>query len=69
MEPRKALFIDYVYDRKIACIWGGIALVLWVISGVVAGVMTSHLIFGLALGAELLAGLTTVQGLIIWLVS
>ena len=69
MEPRKALFFGYVYDRKMACIWGGIALLLSVVCGVVAGVVTSNLGLGLARGAALLVGLSTIQGLIIWFVS
>ena len=68
-KARKALFIGYVFDRKIAFVWGGIALLLAVANGVVAGVVAASLTLGLARGAALLAGLSAVQGLIIWLVS
>lgn len=68
-KARKALFIGYVFDQKIACVWGGIALLLAVANGVVAGVVAGSLTLGLARGTALLTGLSAVQILIIWLVS
>ena len=69
MAPLKALYIGYVYDRKIACIWGGIVLLLSVASGVIAGVVTGHPMYGLAFGGGSLAWLSMIQGLIIWWVG
>lgn len=69
MAPLKALYIGYVYDRKIACIWGGIVLLLSVASGFIAGVVTGHPMYGLAFGGGSLAWLSMIQGLIIWWVG
>lgn len=66
-ESREALLVDTIFSTRFACIWLAIAIFASIVAGIVTGAMNKSLLNGLGFGSGVLAMLTAIQGLLVWL--
>jgi hypothetical protein len=66
-SSKKALLIKNQFDKAVASIWFGLALVISVAIGIGMGSVFHDVNFGISIGSGMLALLTAVQGLVMWL--
>jgi len=64
----KALLIGPVFSPALAGFWLSVAIVTSVVTAIVVGVVSNSAATGLGVGSGLLALLTAVQALVVWLV-
>jgi hypothetical protein len=65
--PKKALLIGRRFNKTAACMWLLLALLVSVAAGVEVGVVCRDVNLGMSIGTGILALLTAVEGLVMWL--
>jgi hypothetical protein len=66
-DPEKALLIGRRFNKTAACVWFLLALLISVAAGVEVGVVYGDINLGMSVGTGILALLTAVEGLVMWL--
>jgi hypothetical protein len=65
--PEKVLLIGRRFNKTAACVWFLLALLISLVAGVEVGVVYRDVNLGMSIGTGILAVLTAVEGLVMWL--